>query len=154
MSRCLESSTHSLVSKWLPPKLLSICLSHPVGVTLKRSIWKHGLHLPQHVTEQQGQFGQAAPERNRHSRLSVVEPDIELGVLGLEMTKEVWKFAITVCAKMTPPHPSIHSASVSHDWWVGQGVVCTKWYQLLAAYKGCACCQPSPSLLPCGQPFS
>lgn len=63
----------------MPPKLCSLCLSHPVGVPLKTSPWKHGLQLPENVTEQQGQFGQVPPENEKHSRLSVAAAEIEIG---------------------------------------------------------------------------
>lgn len=43
---------HKLVAKELPPKLASLRLVHPISVTLKRTIWKHGLQLPQNVAEQ------------------------------------------------------------------------------------------------------
>lgn len=62
----------------MPPKLLSLCLSHPVGVTLKTSPWKHGLQLTENVTEQQGQFGQVPPENEKRSTLSVVVAEIEI----------------------------------------------------------------------------
>lgn len=80
-----EKSTHSLIVKWMSPKLLSLGLSHPVGVTLKTCPWKHALQLPQHVTEQQGQFGQVPPENDRYSRLSVMVCEIELDRLCSEM---------------------------------------------------------------------
>lgn len=67
----------------MPPKTLGLCLSHPVGVTLKTSIWKQGLHLPKQVTEQQGQFGQVSPENERHRRLSVVGPEIHIGIQAI-----------------------------------------------------------------------
>lgn len=54
--------SHTLVAERMPPKLLSLCLGHPVSVTLKTSPWKDGLQLPENVTEQQGQFGQVPPE--------------------------------------------------------------------------------------------
>lgn len=56
----------------MPPELLCLCLSNPVGVPLKTCPWKHGLQFPQHVTEQQGQLSQVPPENDTNSRPSVM----------------------------------------------------------------------------------
>lgn len=63
--------SHTPVTERMPPKLLSLCLGHPVGVTLKTSPWKNGLQLPENVTEQQGQFGQVPPENRKQIFSSV-----------------------------------------------------------------------------------
>lgn len=63
-----EKCLHKLVSKGLPPKLASLCLVHLVSVALKRTPRKHGLQLPQNVTEQQRQFGQVPPEKTKQKQ--------------------------------------------------------------------------------------